>query len=167
MGVSAIEKISGKISSTDSLKGSVSGEQELGGSVNYIRGKSAYEIAVAEGFEGSVEDWLASLVGPQGLKGDKGDTGETGPVGPQGAKGEKGDTGEQGIQGPQGIQGEKGDVGETGPQGLKGDNYILTEQDKTDIADLVLDDIPKLGFSDAQGDGNIIITFLQEVHNGE
>ena len=46
-----------------------------------------------------------------------------------GPKGEKGDQGEQGIQG---IQGEKGEKGE------KGDSYILTEADKTDIADIVL-----------------------------
>ena len=30
---------------------------------NLIRGYSAYEIAVQEGFEGTVEEWLASLVG--------------------------------------------------------------------------------------------------------
>ena len=42
----------------------------------------AYGVAVKNGFEGTVEEWLASL------------------------KGEKGD---QGIQGIQGIQGEKGD----------------------------------------------------------
>lgn len=28
-----------------------------------VRGKSAYELAVENGFEGSVEEWLASLVG--------------------------------------------------------------------------------------------------------
>ena len=38
-------------------------------------GKSAYEIAVENGFDGSEEEWLASLVGPQG------DTGEQGPAG--------------------------------------------------------------------------------------
>ena len=35
-----------------------------------IRGKSAYEVAVANGFEGTEEEWLASL------KGEKGDQGE-------------------------------------------------------------------------------------------
>ena len=29
-------------------------------------GKSAYELAVAEGFEGSLQEWLQSLKGPQG-----------------------------------------------------------------------------------------------------
>ena len=30
---------------------------------NMVRGYSAYEVAVQEGFEGTVEEWLASLVG--------------------------------------------------------------------------------------------------------
>lgn len=91
---------------------------------------SAYAIAVKNGFEGSEEEWLASLVGPQGPKGEtgetgpKGDTGATGPQGPRGEKGEKGDTGSRGPKGdtgPQGPQGLKGDTGETGLQGPKGD----------------------------------------------
>ena len=91
---------------------------------------SAYAIAVAAGFKGSEEEWLVSLVGPQGPKGEtgetgpKGDTGATGPQGPQGEKGEKGDTGSQGPKGetgPQGPQGLKGDTGDTGLQGPKGD----------------------------------------------
>lgn len=90
-------------------------------------GASAYEVAVAEGFEGTVTEWLDSLVGPEGLQGPKGDKGETGETGPAGAPGEKGATGEQGPQGEtgaQGIQGpkgDKGDKGDTGPQGEKGD----------------------------------------------
>lgn len=56
-------------------------------------GKSAYEIAVEHGFEGSEEDWLASL------KGEKGDTG------PQGPKGDKGDRGPAGKDGKDGVDG--------------------------------------------------------------
>lgn len=41
-------------------------------------GASAYDLAVANGFEGTEAEWLASLVGPQG---DKGDTGATGADG--------------------------------------------------------------------------------------
>lgn len=37
-----------------------------------IRGKSAYEVAVMNGFEGTEEEWLASLVGPQGIQGEPG-----------------------------------------------------------------------------------------------
>lgn len=83
-----------------------------------MRGYSAYEVAVQNGFEGTPEEWLESLIGETGPQGERGYTGDTGPQGPQGVKGEKGD---QGIQGPQGIQGEKGDTGEQGPKGDKGD----------------------------------------------
>lgn len=51
------------------------------GQVNHpdvIRGKSAYEVAVAQGFDGTVDEWLASLKGEKGEKGDKGDTGAVG-----------------------------------------------------------------------------------------
>ena len=48
---------------------------------------SAYAIAVAAGFKGSEEEWLKSLVGPQGQKG------ETGGIGPQGILGEQGPQG--------------------------------------------------------------------------
>lgn len=68
-------------------------------------GKSAYEIALDKGFEGTEQEWLASLKGDTGVQGKKGDTGETGPQGPQGPKG---DTGETGPQGPQGVTGERG-----------------------------------------------------------
>lgn len=43
--------------------------------VNGINGKSAYQIAVDNGFSGTESEWLASL---KGEKGDKGDTGESG-----------------------------------------------------------------------------------------
>ena len=89
-----------------------------------IIGKSAYEIAKLNGYEGTEAEWLESLRGPkgdqgiQGLKGDKGDQGIQGP------KGDKGDTGDQGPKGDQGIQGPKGDKGETGDQGPKGEDGI-------------------------------------------
>lgn len=44
-------------------------------------GKSAYDIAVENGFVGSEKEWLESLKGEKGDKGDKGDTGETGAAG--------------------------------------------------------------------------------------
>ena len=98
--------------------------------------------------------------GRNGEKGEKGETGDTGPQGPRGETGERGPTGETGAQGPQGEigpagpkgdtgakgdTGERGETGPTGPQGLKGDkgdpgdDYILTQQDKQDIAGLVDD----------------------------
>ena len=38
-------------------------------------GKSAYEVAVDEGFSGDEQEWLNSLIGPKGDKGEKGDPG--------------------------------------------------------------------------------------------
>lgn len=67
-------------------------------------GKSAYEVWLDAGNQGSVEDYLASL---------KGDTGETGPQG------------EQGPQGIQGIQGEKGDQGNSGYSGAAGELEVV------------------------------------------
>lgn len=75
--------------------------------------------------------------GPQGepgIQGPQGIQGETGPQGPQGKTGEIGPTGPQGPQGIQGIQ------GPIGPQGEPGQNYILTEADKSEIAGMVVVD---------------------------
>lgn len=112
------------------------------------RGKSAYEVAVENGFSGTETEWLASLKGATGAPGADGkdgtdgktpyvgdngnwfvgsdDTGKPsrGEKGEKGEKGDKGDTGAQGIQGEQGIQGvqgEKGDKGDKGSPGAKGD----------------------------------------------
>ena len=49
-----------------------------------VPGKSAYDIAVREGFEGDEVLWLKSLVGPEGEKGPRG-FGGSGPTGPAGA----------------------------------------------------------------------------------
>lgn len=60
-----------------SLTGSIKGKI-LQGSINRLyelRGYSAYEVAVLEGFEGTREEWLESLVGPPGVKGDRGNAG--------------------------------------------------------------------------------------------
>ena len=47
-------------------------------------GKSAYQVAVQNGFPGTEEEWLQSLKGEQG------------PAGPQGERGEKGEKGDPG-----------------------------------------------------------------------
>lgn len=81
--------------------------------------------------------------GEQGPPGEQGPQGEPGPQGPQGETGPQGPPGEQGPQGPQGESGPQGPQGEPGPQGPQGEqgppgeNYVLTEQDKKDIADIV------------------------------
>lgn len=147
------------------ISGNVTSEMpSASGNVQGVRGESAYEVAVRQGYTGTEAEWLASL------KGDKGDTGATGPQGPQGVQGiqgpqgvqgEKGETGERGAQGEtgaQGIQGpkgDKGDTGETGPKGDKGDpgdDYVLTSEDKAEIAGMV--DAP---VEDVQIDGTSIV----------
>ena len=77
-------------------------------------GNSAYQVAVNEGFGGTEQQWLDSLVGPAGA---------TGPQGPQGVQGLQGPAGNDGAQGAQGIQGpagEDGADGAIGPQGPAG-----------------------------------------------
>ena len=99
------------------------------------RGKSAYEIAKENGFNGTETEWLASLKGEPGAAGASGKDGENGKtpyVGDNGnwyigaddtgkpSRGAKGEKGEKGDTGAQGIQGEKGDTGAQGPQGAAG-----------------------------------------------
>ena len=90
----------GEIEINESLDGSLSNE--------VLRGYSAYQVAVSQGFVGTEEEWLASLKGPQG------------------------DQGIQGPVGPQGIQGEKGDRGDDGYSPIRGTDY-WTEEDKSEI----------------------------------
>lgn len=56
-------------------------------------GESAYQVALANGFEGTETEWLASLKGP------KGDPGEDGATGPQGLKGDPGEDGKTPVRG--------------------------------------------------------------------
>lgn len=49
-----------------------------------IQGKSAYEIALKNGFNGTEAEWLESL---KGIKGDKGDPGKDGQDGKDGKDG--------------------------------------------------------------------------------
>ena len=88
--------------------------------------------------------------GEQGIQGPQGIQGEQGPQGVQGPQGPKGDSGERGIQGPAGTDGTDGKSayeiavanGFVGTEsewlaslkGAPGDNYTLTEADKTEIA---------------------------------
>lgn len=67
--------ITGNLPGENALVGTLSTKGSLVGGLGVVYGKdgkSAYEIAVKNGFEGTEEEWLASL------KGDKGDQGERG-----------------------------------------------------------------------------------------
>ena len=114
-----------------------------------------YKLAATNGYNGTYEEWLASIKGENGtpielivennvvcwryvgsstltplysLDGLKGEKGDTGAIGAQGPKGDKGDKGDPGAQG---LQGEKGDTGAQGLQGEKGDTGATGEQGKS------------------------------------
>jgi len=65
-------------------------------------GKSAYEIAIENGFEGSEAEWLESL------KGKDGQDGENGADGQNGKDGEDGEDGKDGLNGTDGAVGKDG-----------------------------------------------------------
>ena len=120
-----------------------------------VDGKSAFEIAKEHGFEGSEEEWLASLKGPQG------EVGPQGPMGPQGKTGAsaymawktipgnekgtveefmnslKGEQGPQGEVGPEGPMGPQGEVGPQGPAGEKGEAFKYEDFTPEQLAQLV------------------------------
>lgn len=92
-------------------------------------GQSAYQIAVANGFVGTQELWLASLVGPQG---------EVGPQGPQGASAVVDDT--------LSISGAAADAKATGDSLSRINDDLSAKADTSDLAKTVkkLDTLYKL-----------------------
>ena len=147
-GLPSLGSTEGAVISADEVSVSEDGSAAASVGEDLPRGKSAYEIAKENGFNGTEAEWLASLKGATGAPGADGKDGENGKTpyvgdngnwyigtddtgkpsrgakGDKGEKGDKGDTGAQGIQGEQGIQGvqgEKGDKGDKGSPGAKGD----------------------------------------------
>lgn len=68
-------------------------------------GPSLYDLAVANGFQGTLDDFLEMFRGEQG---------------PQGPKGLDGVDGAPGLQGPRGFPGPQGPTGPAGPRGRPG-----------------------------------------------
>ncbi len=111
-------------------------------------GKSAYEIAVENGFRGTEKEWVESLAGKDGKDGKDGGVGDlaisedgywvingektnikaTGPAGENGQDGQDGQPGAPGKDGAPGQNGQdgapgaKGDQGDPGTPGEKGDD---------------------------------------------
>ena len=111
-------------------------------------GQSAYELAVQNGFSGTLSQWLTSLIGPKGDTGTAGINGVNGTNGTNGvdgksayelavqngfvgteqqwlvsligATGATGATGQTGATGPQGPTGATGPKGDTGATGATG-----------------------------------------------
>lgn len=131
----------------NAIKGAdgVDGKDGVNGE-NGTDGKSAFEVAVGNGFEGTELEWLASL------KGDKGDAftfADFTPEQLEGLKGAKGEDGVDGLDGKaftyedftptqlEGLKGPKGDQGEPGPKGEDGvtqdaTTIVLTGLDTAD-----------------------------------
>ena len=96
-------------------------------------GKSAYQIALDNGFEGTETEWLESLKGEQGVQGIQGETGSTGADGfSPAAKVEQTDdgaiititdkNGTTNVTVLNGKDGQNGKDGENGKDGLDGQN---------------------------------------------
>ena len=122
-------------------------------------GKSAYQIAVEQGYQGSESDWLSSLKGDKGEKGNTGAKGNPGQDSTDGKsayaiavehgyedseekwllslKGEKGDTGERGEKGEKGDPGDRGLQGVPGEKGEKGDAGVAGKDGFSPIANVV------------------------------
>lgn len=96
-------------------------------------GKSAYEIAVSNGFIGSESQWLESLKGKDGVDGAPGKDGAKGADGTNGADGSNGLDGlsayeiaiTEGFEGTEAewllsLKGEKGEPGVDGVDGAQG-----------------------------------------------
>ena len=144
-------------------------------------GKSAYQIALEQGYQGSESDWLSSL---KGDKGDKGNTGAKGNPGQDGAegksayaiavehgyedseekwllslKGEKGDTGERGEKGEKGDPGDRGLQGVPGEKGEKGDAGVAGKDGFSPIANVVKDgSVITITITDKSGTTTVTLT---------
>lgn len=139
-----IESLTGTLSSLDTLEGTLSDPASLMGTLDglLVRGYSAYAIALEHGFQGTEEEWLASLKGEMGDRGDTGASGHSPVV--TATKSGKVTT----IF----VDGNAIAIINDGEKGETGDDYVLTAQDKADIAELV--DIP---VDDIQIDGMSIV----------
>ncbi|WP_440571943.1 hypothetical protein [Streptomyces sp. KR2] len=102
-----------------------------------VRGDSAYEVAVEAGFEGTVEQWLASLVGPRGATGDRGQTGAPGLDAYEVAVAD-GYSGTR-AQWLTSLVGPRGERGEQGEQGVAGAPGVVQSVNGISEADVVLD----------------------------
>lgn len=103
---------------------------------NGTNGLTAFEIAQAEGFAGTLSQWLDSLRGDQGIQGETGNAGAAGQsayalavalgyIGTEldwilSLKGVKGDTGDTGAAGATGAAGTNGTNGTNGINGTNG-----------------------------------------------
>ena len=89
-------------------------------------GQSAYELAVQEGFTGSLSEWLQSLHGRDGVDGKNGTDGRDGIDGKDGRDGTDGKDGADGRDGINGKDGKDGRDGADGKDGTSPDVFEIT-----------------------------------------
>ena len=129
------------------------GDAELVG----VPGDSAYDVAVDNGFVGTEEEWLESLVGPAGSDGTDGTNGTNGTNGSNGTDGADGEDGADGapgisayqvavnngfvgneaawlasLHGTNGTNGTNGSAGADGDDGADGESVTVTLVDFED-----------------------------------
>ena len=141
-------------------------------------GKSVYQIAVEQGYQGSESDWLSSLKGDKGNTGAKGNPGQDGADGKSAyaiavehgyedseekwllsLKGEKGDTGERGEKGEKGDPGDRGLQGVPGEKGEKGDAGVAGKDGFSPIANVVKDgSVITITITDKNGTTTVTLT---------
>lgn len=143
--VQIVDSLDGKIEELDTtIANAKATDAELAATLTVI--KKMIESGELKGEKGD-----AGEVGPRGPQGPQGEQGPIGPMGPQGPAGADGKDGKDGtmsfedlteeqkasLKGDKGDKGDKGATGPEGPMGPAGADYILTENNKTEIANQV------------------------------
>ena len=124
-----------------------------------VDGKSAYEIAVDNGYPGTEQAWLASLKGNKGEPGEKGDTGAAGKDGRDGTDGAAGRDGVNGasayeiavqhgysgsetawLESLNGADGAKGDTGASGKDGADGFSPVAKVEKSGSVVTITITD---------------------------
>ena len=100
----------GRIEKKQQLVGVLNQAQQMSGTLAgpLVRGFSAYDIAVMEGYVGTKEEWLETLRGNEGAVGPQGPKGDPGEAGP------KGNDGYTPVKGVDYFDGQPGDTGKAG-----------------------------------------------------
>lgn len=134
-------------------------------------GKSAYELAVEQGFRGDLTSWLSSLKGKDGQPGPAGPSGKDGERGPQGIPGKDGAPGADGKNGKDGIDGKNGhsiwNTSEsinftTETQTVEMSSITnSTDSDKPQTGDLLLDNSGNLYKITTVNDSSVVVNSQQ------
>lgn len=137
-------------------------------------GKSAYELAVEQGFKGDLTSWLSSLKGKDGQPGPAGPAGKDGDRGPQGIPGKDGKDGAPGADGKPGKDGSDGKNGHSIWNTLDSINFTTetqtvemssitnsTDSDKPQKGDLLLDNSGNLYKITTVTDSSIVVNSRQ------